>query len=107
MVGSTGNLIKYFEIWAGAQLELIIRGSATQFRFFKFRLGFDCMCVLGYLERVGDPGWTMQCTEGGIWGEEYQVGQPYIQKPWEILKTMFGTFPIPKRLFPSANFPNG
>ena len=95
MVGLTGNynINKCFKIWAGVQSEPVIDGLAKQFKFFEFRLGFDCLCVLGYPERVGDPGWTMQCTEGRVWREEYQVGQPYIHKPWEIyLKRMFGTF---------------
>ena len=38
MVGSAGNLNKCFKIWAGAQLEPVIGGSPTRFKFFKFGL---------------------------------------------------------------------
>ena len=35
-----GNFNKSFEIWAGAQLEPVIGGSATRFKFFKIDLWF-------------------------------------------------------------------
>jgi len=41
MVGSTRNSVMCFEIWAGAQLEPVLGGSATRFKFFKFGLGFS------------------------------------------------------------------
>ena len=34
LVGSTGNLNKFFEIWAGAKLEPLIGSSVTGFNFF-------------------------------------------------------------------------
>ena len=40
MVGSPENCIQYFDIWAGAQLELVFGGSATWFKFPKFGLSY-------------------------------------------------------------------
>ena len=47
MVGSTRNSDMCFEIWAGAQLEPVLGGSAMRFKFFKFGFGFSVTKMKG------------------------------------------------------------